>query len=61
MRELDTIFVCLEMYLLMAKPNSRYFWFLCASLKERRKMGPSGNGECFLLEGSLVISVSEGV
>lgn len=47
MRELDTIFVCLEMYLLMAKPNSRYFWFLCASLKERRKMGSSGNGNAF--------------
>lgn len=51
MRELITIFVCLEMDLLMAKPNPTQFWFLCASLKERKKkkkkMGPGGNGNAF--------------
>lgn len=47
MRELNVIFVCLEMYLLMAKPKPRYFRFLCASLKERKKMAPSANGNAF--------------
>lgn len=46
------------MDLLTAKLNPRYFQFLWASLKERKKkMGPRGNANVFILEGSLVIFV----
>lgn len=40
MRELDLILVCLEMYLLMIKPNPKQPWFMHDSLKERKNQIP---------------------
>ena len=37
--------------------ESRYFWFLCPSLKERGENGSQRKWGCLLLEASLVIFV----
>lgn len=60
-RALNVVFVCLKMYVLMAKPHPRYSRFLNASLKEGMKRGPSGHGSLSHRSQPCHLRVSEGL
>lgn len=60
-RALNVVFVCLKMYVLMAKPHPRYSRFLHASLKEGMKRGPSGHGSLSHRSQPCHLRVSEGL